>query len=75
MAHARAPADDTNPWGEHVDARHITGDYYFVNRYRSSYWILASVLTLLVPPVGAFLLTYYASECLTVEGQPIEPNE
>ena len=60
MATIDAGESDT-PWGEHIDATHITGDLWFVDRWASWHWYLAGALCLLVPPAGVFLLVYFAS--------------
>jgi hypothetical protein len=57
---------------ETVDPTHLTGDLYFVNRFTKWYWYLAGALCLLVPPAGAFLLTYFVASCVTTTPDAVD---
>jgi hypothetical protein len=54
-------SETDTPWGEHIDATHITGDVWYVSKYPAWYWYLAGVLCLLAPPAGVFLGVFLLS--------------
>lgn len=60
---------DTDPFA-HVDAKQITGDYYFVNKFTKRWWYLAAALCLVAPPAGFFLLALFVSNGIHSEQNP-----
>jgi hypothetical protein len=46
-----------SPWGKVAEAQHLTGNFWFVDRYKRWAWFLAG-LALIVPPVGVAILAY-----------------
>lgn len=45
---------------ERDQAAHITGEYYWYDETRPLWWIVAAVLSITVPPVGVFLVVWFA---------------
>lgn len=56
MAAESAPVENAN---------HITGDYYFVNDVSTFRWLSAAFLSVTLPPVGGFLVAWFAVGCIT----------
>jgi hypothetical protein len=45
---------------ERDQAAHITGDYYWYDETRPLWWAVAAVLSITLPPVGVFLVAFFA---------------
>jgi hypothetical protein len=71
MATSDATPGDS-PFPDYVDAKHITGDYYFVQKYSKWYWYLAAALCLGVPPAGVFLVVFFISSGIHTPGDEID---
>lgn len=59
-----ATVDNTapNPWGEHIEARRVFGEYWFVEgKFPKSYWYSGYIMCLVFPPSGVFILVFLYS--------------
>lgn len=68
-AHA---GDSTDRAAEAVDATHITGDVWFINRYGSGWYMAAVISAVLLAPVGVPLLAFLLFKSLHRGGDPVE---
>jgi len=59
-----------SPWS-HVDATHLTGDLYFVDKFASKWWTATGIMCFLVPPGGLVALAYMVSCCIQRAGEDV----
>lgn len=52
---------------EREQATHITGDYYWYDEVPPKWWAVAAVLSIGMPPVGVFLVTYFGTSAIRSE--------
>lgn len=70
-----ATVDNTepNPWGDHIDASRVTGDYWYVRgKFAKWMWAVAALLCFTVPPAGVFLAVYFYSASIHHADDTIE---
>lgn len=60
-----------SPWS-HIDATHLTGDLYYVEKYSAFWWIASALTTLMVPPVGAFCIAWMVFQGIERKQDEIE---
>jgi len=58
----------------HDDARHITGDYYFLDEIARWKWFAAAFLSITLPPVGIFFVTWFFVSCIRSEERLDDPR-
>lgn len=63
----------TNPWGEHIDASRVIGEYYYVRgKFPRWMWAVATILCFAVPPAGVFLAVYFYAASIHHAGDEVD---
>lgn len=63
---------DPNPWGEHIEARNVFGDYWFIRGlFPKAYWYAGYIMCLVFPPSGVFILVFLYSMSIQHADDPV----